>query len=75
MEFVKLTEEVELSRVALGFWRFLDWKLTKNEFTRFIEEVLELGVTTIDHADIYGDYTVEEAFGEMLTGRDDLKKK
>ncbi|MFI3616700.1 aldo/keto reductase family oxidoreductase [Enterococcus avium] len=75
MEYVKLTEEVELSRVALGFWRFLDWKLTKNEFTKFVEEVLDLGITTIDHADIYGDYTVEEAFGEMLAGREDLKKR
>lgn len=75
MEYVKLTDHVELSRVALGFWRFLDWNMTKKEFIHFIESVLELGITTMDHADIYGDYNVEEIFGEMLESRPDLKRK
>ena len=31
-----------------------------------IEQIVELGVTTFDHADIYGDYTTEEAFGKAF---------
>ncbi|GCF93116.1 oxidoreductase [Enterococcus florum] len=75
MDYVDLTDEVKLSRVVLGFWRYLDWKLSKSECIAFIEQVLDLGITTMDHADIYGDYTVEEAFGEVLAGRNDLKKQ
>lgn len=75
MESIKLTDEVKLSRVILGFWRYLDWNLDKQEFLTFIEQVLDLGITTMDHADIYGNYTVEEAFGDVLEGRGDLKKR
>jgi predicted oxidoreductase len=33
---------------------------------RWIEECLALGITSFDHADIYGDYQVETLFGEAL---------
>ncbi|MGX7197360.1 aldo/keto reductase [Enterococcus olivae] len=75
MEYVQLTEELQFSRIVLGFWRYLDWKLSKKEFLSFIESVMDLGVTTMDHADIYGNYTVEEIVGNHLAGRNDLKKK
>ena len=32
-----------------------------------IEDCLSLGVTTFDHADIYGDYTTEAEFGKAFT--------
>lgn len=75
MEHVSLADNVKLSRVVLGFWRYLDWNLSKKEFLHFIEQVLDLGISTMDHADIYGNYTVEEAFGNALEGRKDLKKR
>jgi Predicted oxidoreductase len=33
---------------------------------RWIEQALELGITSFDHADIYGDYRAEALFGEAL---------
>ncbi len=38
----------------------------RRQLVSFIEEHLDLGVTTVDHADIYGGYQCEAAFGEAL---------
>jgi predicted oxidoreductase len=43
-----------------------EWGLDPGARLRWIEECLALGVTTFDHADIYGDYQVEQLFGEAL---------
>ena len=55
-----------LSRIVAGVWRMGDWRWTAQERLRWIEQCLELGVTSFDHADIYGGYTVEQLFGEAL---------
>ena len=56
----------EFSRFVMGYWRLMDWKMSPGELVSFIEQHLDLGVTTVDHADIYGDYQCEAAFGEAL---------
>ncbi len=38
--------------------------MSARQLVGFIEEHLDLGVTTVDHADIYGGYQCEAAFGE-----------
>lgn len=43
-----------------------EWDFDAPARLRWIEANLELGVTTFDHADIYGGYTVEALFGEAL---------
>ena len=55
-----------MSRVVAGAWRMGDWGWSPQERLRWIEQCVELGVTTFDHADIYGGYTVEQLFGEAL---------
>ncbi|MGO1736938.1 MAG: aldo/keto reductase [Leucobacter sp.] len=75
MERFKLGEEVEMSRVLLGFWRMLDWGLDKNEVVKLVESAIDMGITTMDHADVYGNYTVEEAFGDALADRPDLRER
>lgn len=75
MEYVKMAEGLRYSRVVLGFWRLPDWNLTTDELIRYLEECLDIGITTMDHADIYGNYTVEEKFGEALKKRPDLRGK
>lgn len=42
---------------------------------RFIEGAIELGMTTFDHADIYGDYSCESLFGEALAEKPALRKQ
>lgn len=75
MEIVKISEDVSFSRIILGFWRLQDWKLSNDELLRFMEEAVELGVTTFDHADAYGNYTVEAYFGDSLKKKPSLREK
>ncbi len=76
MQRIKISkEDPEFSRIALGFWRLNDWKMSKAELLAFIEKSLEMGFTTFDHADIYGSYTCEAMFGEALKQRPTLRHK
>lgn len=54
------------SDLVMGYWRLMEWAMTPEQLLAFIEYHLELGITTVDHADIYGDYRCEAAFGEAL---------
>ncbi|MBP2171248.1 putative oxidoreductase [Erwinia toletana] len=65
----------EFSRLVMGYWRLMDWGMTPQQRVTFIEQHLELGITTTDHADIYGDYQCEAAFGEALRLVPSLRQK
>lgn len=56
----------EFSRIVLGLWRLDAWQLNPQQRLSLLQQALELGVTSIDHADIYGDYLGEGLFGEAL---------
>ena len=56
----------EFSRFVMGYWRLMDWNMSARQLVSFIEEHLDLGVTTVDHADIYGGYQCEGAVGEAV---------
>lgn len=56
----------EFSRLVMGYWRLMAWQMTPRQLASFIEEHVELGITTVDHADIYGDYQCEATFGTAL---------
>lgn len=56
----------EFSRFVMGYWRLMDWNMSAQQLASFIEAHLELGITTVDHADIYGGYQCEAAFGEAM---------
>ena len=55
-----------LSPLVAGLWRLTEWNLDVPARVRWIEQALELGITSFDHADIYGDYRAEALFGEAL---------
>lgn len=55
-----------LSPIVAGAWRLADWAWTPLQRLRWIEGNVALGITSFDHADIYGQYTVEALFGEAL---------
>jgi predicted oxidoreductase len=61
-------EGLSLSRLVLGAWRLLSQpeKPDATSVARLINDAIDLGMTSFDHADIYGDYGVEEAFGAGL---------
>ncbi len=61
-----MANNLEFSRIIQGFWRLAEWNMPKQELLSFIENCMEMGITTFDHADIYGGYTCESLFGEAL---------
>ncbi len=68
MERISLTDELSLSRIVYGMWRLGDDADTSPEHVRAkIEACLEQGITSIDQADIYGDYGAEALLGAALT--------
>jgi predicted oxidoreductase len=54
------------SRLIMGYWRLMEWQLSPAALLDLMKYHLDLGVTTLDHADIYGGYQCEEAFGKAL---------
>jgi predicted oxidoreductase len=62
-----------LSRIVAGMWRMGDWNLTPQQRLTLIKRCMALGVTSFDHADIYGDYGVEALFGEALALQPSLR--
>ena len=71
--------KIPFSRVIQGCMTWGAWgkKLSKNEMIALIHHDLECGITTFDHADIYGDYTTEgdfgNAFAESKVERDEVQ--
>lgn len=64
-----------LSAIVAGAWRMADWAFDVPARIRWIESSLDLGVTSFDHADIYGDYRVEGQFGEALAAVPGLRAR
>lgn len=64
-----------LSAVVAGVWRMASWGMDVPARVRWIEQCLDLGITSFDHADIYGDYQVEAMFGEALAAAPGLRER
>jgi predicted oxidoreductase len=64
-----------LSSVVAGAWRMASWGMDVAARVRWIEACAALGVTSFDHADIYGDYQVEALFGEALAAAPGLRDR
>jgi predicted oxidoreductase len=75
MERIKMSEDVSFSRIVHGLWRLSEWEQSKEETLSLIHYNLENGITTFDHADIYGSYSCEEIFGDALSLEPSLRKK
>ena len=54
----------ELSRIVAGAWRWN--KVGPGVVEQLIKISLDAGITSFDHADIYGDYNNEKIFGDVL---------
>jgi predicted oxidoreductase len=47
-------------------WGYWGKNLNKNQMIELMNSCIETGITTFDHADIYGGYTTEAAFGNAF---------
>ena len=67
--------EFKSSRMALGLWRLREWNYSSTSLVDLVEQSLDLGIDTFDHADIYGDYECEALFGNILKENSSLRAK
>ncbi|OMP67108.1 aldo/keto reductase [Domibacillus epiphyticus] len=75
MERIQLTEDLSFSRFIHGSWRLAKWNYSNTETLSLIEYAFEHGITTFDHADIYGSYTCEALFGDALKMKPSLRDR
>ncbi len=78
MRRFKLSDNApEVSAIAYGVWRLADDPAGAStcRVREKIDACLEAGITTFDHADIYGMYTCEGLFGAALAEAPELRDK
>lgn len=68
---------MQLSRIIAGTMKWGTWgaRYDTAAYEQMIRGCIEAGVTTFDHADIYGDYTTEAEFGAVLQQYPSLRKQ
>ncbi len=72
-----LNPNLKATPFIVGTMRLGTWgaQFSSQAYEKFIDQCVDLGLTHFDHADIYGHYTTEAAFGAVLKRRADLRKK
>ena len=76
MPRVELNSDLSLSRLAYGVWRLSEAADTSvPAVAARIQACLDQGITTFDHADIYGGYSCEALFGAALRAQPGLKAR
>ena len=66
---------MNFSALSAGVWRAHEWGLDARGLADWMAQVLDLGITTFDHADIYGGYSVEALFGEAFARAPGLRRR
>jgi predicted oxidoreductase len=76
MPRLELKPGLTLSRLAYGVWRLSEAADTSAQAVAGrIQACLDQGITTFDHADIYGGYRCEALFGAALRAQPGLKAR
>ena len=66
-------EGPKFSRIIAGAWR---WHTVSSDIVeRLVMTALEAGISTFDHADIYGDHSNEEIFGRVIKASPSLRDR
>lgn len=71
-----MIKRTPFSKIIAGTMTWGIWgkNLNKNQMIDLMNSCLETGITTFDHADIYGGYTTEAAFGTAF-GESQIKRE
>lgn len=76
MDRIKLTPDLEFSRLVYGMWRLGDDSDTSPAHVEAkIQSCLDQGITTFDQADIYGGYQAEAILGGALKASPSLRQR
>jgi len=72
---IDMTDGLSFSRIVAGMMNLAQWQLSTDDLITWLEAAIEMGITTFDHADIYGSYTCEGLFGQALQQQPNLRNK
>ena len=63
-----MKQTTDFSRIISGAMTWGSWgkKLSKKEMIEVMQHGIACGITTFDHADIYGSYSTEADFGQAF---------
>lgn len=76
MERIHSKSNLSFSQLAVGFWRLANSEIVEpQKLLFFLESISELGISTLDHADIYGSYTCEALFGKSIKLQPGIRQK
>jgi predicted oxidoreductase len=64
-----------LSTIVAGCWRMASWGMSEQQLLSWIESCIEMGITSFDHADMYGAYAVLPLFGQALAIKPSLRSR
>lgn len=70
-----LSKKLNLSPLVHGHWRLAEWNYTREELLELTHQLIDWGITSFDHADIYGNYECEKLFGDALALEPSLRNK
>lgn len=63
------------SRIILGLWRAHNWDYSDVQFLNLLHRLVNAGVTSMDLADVYGNYTTEQRLGDVLRYSPELRNR
>ncbi len=75
MKKIRIAENLYFSELIQGFWRLNNWNYSTTELLEFTKKIVEMGITTFDHADIYGNHENEAFHGAAISIDKSLRKK
>lgn len=60
----------KVSEAIYGFWRWKDEGIeTEKKIDTVVNQCIDLGINTFDHADIYGNYSIQKYFGQVIKSK------
>ena len=71
MRFVELPNGIEAPALGLGTWRMGERAGQRAQEVKALQQGIDLGLTLIDTAEMYGEGGAEEVVGEAIAGRRD----
>ena len=76
MEYIEYGNDLKLSRVVAGCMRINEAAIEGNELLEFVEQCLDMEISSFDHAPVYGMYSCEKIFGDyVVKANPDLRKR
>ena len=71
MKFVNLSDDEQVPALGLGTWNMGEQRALRGQEIRSLQRGIELGMSLIDTAEMYGEGAAETLVGEAIAGRRD----